>query len=459
MGRRRQTAFNVSLSRLTPEQIQALIAAGYLARQPDGTLIALSHEPDGEPVALAWAPPSTHPEHQHAADDLDVKHPGKGDLKMSHEDQMALALAAADEGGYGDALRAALGADPGDDVLTPLELSQAEDAFAVSVGGAVDDGFGGLADPGEVSLAGERERILQHHAEMRLRDAGNRFAAPRTVDALLDERRVSMDEVPLSRWDIDQAIEDAAGFSNSIPEASTSWDGGLGERADALSRVARAVQGQAPGEDEVLRLTGEYADLIGLAAGNHEHDHSDGTTHTHDHVHNGDADHDHHYHPLDLRGSAELEIERLARQAADLGMEVGPALKVSRRYHGRPGTRVTSNQRAHAREVHTDADGGTDHGQPRQGNRPHPGVRGGIYDSGGIGAPEEISGRPVLSDRSGRVPTVADPYHAPRGKPQAPLGMSGGLVSDPVLLSAGRDGEYWDSGSPAEILARHAGRF
>jgi hypothetical protein len=74
---------------------------------------------------------------------------------------------------------------------------------------------------------------------------------------------------------------------------------------------------------------------------------------------------------------------------------------------------------------------------------------GGIYDSGGLGAPEQIA-KPVLSDH-GRVRGVREEYREPRGKAQAILGAT---VSDQP-----RDREYWDGGDADIILSRHAGRY
>ena len=153
--------------------------------------------------------------------------------------------------------------------------------------------------------------------------------------------------------------------------------------------------------------------------------------------------------PIGLHESAAEEVERLHRMASGMGLEFAVPLKVSKKYHGKAGTPVTSNQRAHHSDL--DRNGSNDTSQPRKGGRPFPGVPGGIYDSGGLGAPEQIK-QPVLSDH-GRVRGVREPYSPPRGRPQDAADHGFGMTA------GGSDdydsGEYYESGDPETILARH----
>jgi hypothetical protein len=413
----------VPLDELPAEIRRALLAAGKVERQPDGTLVALSRDA-GDPGMLAYG--------DELGLALELANDALAGGYPEDEDEECWAGQDEDPG----AAQLAGGLDP-----QGMALAAAEAEFALAAGAAEDLGSGQLADAAEIGLAGEVERLSQHHAELQLRDAGHRLVRPRSVAGQLDERRVSPDEAGLAMSDLGGAIEELAGFNgNVIPEHGTTWydpqkdgpgndgQGGssvLGDRAQALAGLTRAVAD--PGgwavrnEAEVIGLSyrgdGESGLSDSLPAGWHAHAHShDGSAHSHPHAHTDGT----HRHPHPGDGSAAAEVNRILGHATALGLESATQLKVSSRWHGKAGTQVTSSQRAHHSDL--ERDGRSDTRQPRRGGRPYPGVRGGIYDTGGPGGPEEI-----------RSPHTG-------------------------LTATGQD-EYWHCGSPAEIWARHAGQL
>ena len=251
----------VPIDQLPAEVRQALLRAGKIRRDQDGTLVALSAELEEEPDVL---------EYEEQVPTLTVE--------MTQAEQEAFALALADQGGYGDELRATLAhfdaieagyapvhshdpVEQDDGLISRLELSQAEDAFAVQLGASDRDGLGGTdfaQDTADGTAAVEALRYVQLHQNM-----------TRSGPPVPEEFRRSLEPwgygddfsaVPLSRTDVAAAVDQMSEFSNSIPEAASTWydpardgegrdgQGGssmAGERAMALSRPTRRSAGSS----------------------------------------------------------------------------------------------------------------------------------------------------------------------------------------------------------------------
>ena len=75
----------------------------------------------------------------------------------------------------------------------------------------------------------------------------------------------------------------------------------------------------------------------------------------------------------------------------DMGLVELSKPRVSYKHHGKHGSPVTPLNRA--RHSQLEYDGETDADQPSRGGVAYPGVRGGVYDSGNLGAPEEIAAK------------------------------------------------------------------
>jgi hypothetical protein len=135
-------------------------------------------------------------------------------------------------------------------LLTPYELALAEGQVAAQIG-AYDTVAAGDAAASEVF------RYTQRHQEDQLRSM-NCAVPPRPIWQQRAETPASS-VLPLTAEDLDGAVYEESEFNGVIPEHSTTWhdprldgDGAgnrLGERAVALSRVARALQGGAAADE------------------------------------------------------------------------------------------------------------------------------------------------------------------------------------------------------------------
>ncbi len=412
-----------------------------LGRSADGTLVALSAEMAGEPAVMSYE------------DELPDEH-----------------LALAEEGGYADALVAA-GYDAGGGdppvgfvsetdgmQLTAADLDGAgEEELALAVGAA--NGYAGGHSEAEVEddRYGEVIRVTGQNYDDQLKSAGHRFTPPTWTElqAAAPQPVESEDYLGLGRqYDFgvketyDQMVR--AAVSERAEElglcASSDVDRIVG-LASVMQRAGVPAAAGARDASEVARyLAASRGDESAFGAGD---DSVFGLAGGGGLVRAAEAAHD-------------PDLQRLRHLARSLGISVDTDdadmdyprhQKVSHRFHGRPGTVVHSGLRAHHAHLEQTY-GGTDKGQPRKGGKGV--VRSGqsLYGQSSPGGPEAPSGsagKPVLSDRSGRVPSAAERYVAPRGKPQAILGMTAGGSDDYYYDEA----EFYDGGSAEEILARH----
>lgn len=186
---------------------------------------------------------------------------------------------------------------------------------------------------------------------------------------------------------VSQAIYDARSFNRAVPDGATSFSRpGESWQDSCYCEMANGEMAGHVCPAASAAVVGERARaLIVAATGGQQDDDAEAATSGSELALAGGS-------AFALADQAE-DARRLAHMARRMGLDVDedapPATERGRKYHGRHGRPVTTRTRAHASELDEDP---TNAGAPRHGNRPHPGVKGGIYESS-LGGPEEIAQR------------------------------------------------------------------